>query len=192
MVQVKAKGPRKVKASIDPSVIGTKVGTLITPEQIAASGTEHGEQAAIFQWIALEGRHYVGSLIHLFAIPNGGERSQSVAASLKAEGVRAGVPDLCYPVPAGIPERVGRHYCGLYIELKRRGYEGRALGARSDKQRDWHLFLAAQGYAVVTAYGWQAACWALKLYVDGQLMMPDTGDCFMATTTEHPPVVRQI
>lgn len=180
---------RKPTSSIDPGVIGTKVGKLITPDQIAASGTEHGHQAAIFQWVAIEGRDYVRNLELLFAIPNGGERSQSVAASLKAEGVRPGVPDMCLPVAVAQRDGVG-HYPGLWLELKRPGLEGRMLGGRSDKQRDWHVALLAQGYACATAYGWQAACWVLKLYLDGDLLMPDTGDCFMAPACPYPPVVR--
>jgi len=184
MVEVKPKPKRRrVVASVDASVVGTKMGMLITPEQIAKSGTEHGHQAAIFQWVAIEGRKWNELLVLLFAIPNGGERSQSVAASLKAEGVRPGVPDMCWPVPVGV------HH-GLWIELKRPGLEGRMLGGRSDKQRDWHVGLRKQGYAVATAYGWQAACWVLKLYYDGQLEMPDGGDCFFAPATDHPPVVR--
>lgn len=179
---------RKPKASIDPGVVGTKAGKLIMPEQIAASGTEHGEQAAIFQWIAIEGKKHVRDLELLFAIPNGGERSQSVAASLKAEGVRPGVPDMCLPVAANRGGSVGRPYHGLWVELKRRGLEGRMLGGRSPQQQAWHVALLAQGYAVATAYGWQSACWVMKLYLDGQLIMPETGDCFFAPGTEHPPV----
>lgn len=189
MVEVKAKGPRKVKASVDGSVVGTKMGTLISPEQIAASGTEHGHQAALFQWIVLEGVDYVRNLAKLFAIPNGGERTQSVAASLKAEGVRKGVPDTCLPCPVRLRDGTGGYH-GLYLELKRPGLEGRALGGRSPEQRDWHVFLAGQGYAVATAYGWQSAAWVLKLYLDGDLVMPENGDCFMAPATDHPPVVR--
>ena len=47
----------------------------------------------------------------IFAIPNGGARNVVTAAKLKAEGVLAGVPDLCVPMA-----RCGFH--GLYIELK--------------------------------------------------------------------------
>ena len=181
---------RKPKASIDPGVVGTKVGKLIMPEQIAASGTEHGHQAAIFQWIAIEGKSWNELLALLFAIPNGGERSQSVAASLKAEGVRPGVPDMCLPVACNRGGSIGRPYHGLWVEIKRPGLEGRMLGGRSEQQRDWHVSLIGQGYACATAYGWQAACWVLKLYLEGELKMPEGGDCFMAPGTDHPPVVK--
>lgn len=46
-----------------------------------------------------------------FAIPNGGKRNVIVAQKMKAEGVRAGIPDLCLPVMRG-------GYGGMYIELK--------------------------------------------------------------------------
>lgn len=35
-----------------------------------------------------------------FAIPNGGARRHIEAAIMKGEGVQAGVPDLCVPMPA--------------------------------------------------------------------------------------------
>ena len=54
--------------------------------------SEHDEQVLIFKWARLsEGRW--PELALLFAIPNGGHRHKAVAAKLKAEGVRAGVPD---------------------------------------------------------------------------------------------------
>lgn len=37
----------------------------------------------------------------VFAIPNGGARSHIEAAIMKGEGVQAGVPDLCVPLPSG-------------------------------------------------------------------------------------------
>lgn len=47
----------------------------------------------------------------LYAIPNGGHRDIRVAAALKAEGVKAGVPDLHWPI-----SRCG--YNSLYLEVK--------------------------------------------------------------------------
>ena len=49
---------------------------------------EHQVQKAICQYLDLRGVCY-------FAIPNGGKRNVITAKKLKAEGVKAGVPDLC-------------------------------------------------------------------------------------------------
>lgn len=47
----------------------------------------------------------------IYAIPNGGPRNKASAGKLKAEGVRAGMPDLCLPI--------GRdRFHALYIEVK--------------------------------------------------------------------------
>jgi hypothetical protein len=69
----------------------------------------------------------------LFAIPNGGWRHPTVAATLKAEGLRAGIPDLFLPV-----QRHG--YGGLFIELKT------PTGRLSDEQVAWVRNLTAEGY----------------------------------------------
>lgn len=89
----------------------------------------------------------------LYAVPNGGKRSKRTAADLKAEGVKAGVPDYCLPVPRG-------NYAGLYLELKR--LEG---GVVSTKQREWLAALSEQGYRTEVAKGWEQAFAVLKDYL---------------------------
>lgn len=90
-------------------------------------------------------------LRNLFAIPNGGSRGDSVksrvitGARLKAEGVKAGVPDIYLAVA-----RNGYH--GLYIELKR--VKG---GRLEDDQIRWLNSLNAQGYRAVVCFGWNDA-----------------------------------
>lgn len=157
-------------------------GKGITPEALAASGTEHGHQCAIFQWIATGGAWSYGGVLGdlTFAVPNGGQREAHVGASMRAEGVKPGVPDIMLPIPRG-------GYHGLWIELKLPGRERQKDGGRSEKQVQWHKRLAAQGYAVVTAYGWQAACWALIAYESSKLVMGCDGDCIMATPVDAPP-----
>ena len=128
---------------------------MITPEQLAASGSEHGHQVAFFQWAAT-----ISAIPHmdmLYAVPNGGERNLKVAANMKAEGVKSGVPDVVWPVPCG-------RWAGLYLELKKPTVVNHALGGRSDKQVKWHKQLILKRYCVITAYGWQAMAKAVEIY----------------------------
>jgi hypothetical protein len=128
---------------------------ILSPEQIAASGSEHAHQSALFQWIAIapEGAKRRPELNLLFAIPNGGDRRPSVGAKMRAEGVKPGVPDLFLPVC-----RDGR--AGLFIEMKA------GNNAPSEKQKIWHLALMLQGYRVVVAYSWEEARDLLLEYLE--------------------------
>ena len=137
----------------------------IDPDALAKSGTEHGHQTALMQWVALTGKALMSDLDMLFAVPNGGDRRLSVAAAMKAEGVRAGVPDLCWPVPHGV-------YFGLWIEMKRPELQNRQGGGCTPEQLEWHSKLRTKGHAVVIAYGWKCAAWALRKYSAHQLHMP--------------------
>lgn len=47
-----------------------------------------------------------------FAVPNGGHRHIRTATKLKAEGVRPGVPDLCFVLPGG-------RFAGLELKSKK-------------------------------------------------------------------------
>jgi hypothetical protein len=114
---------------------------------------ESAEQAKLFEWVALQkGKYPELSLLH--HIPNDGHRNISTAARLKAEGVRAGVPDLCLPVARG-------GFYGLYIELKAKG--GRVQG----NQRAWLQQLTAQGYKAVVAFGFDEARAVIEDYLKG-------------------------
>nr|WP_228347524.1 VRR-NUC domain-containing protein [Flagellatimonas centrodinii] len=117
--------------------------------------TEHDEQAALVQWAALQAPSMPG-LSMLFAIPNGGHRNKATAGRLRAEGVRAGVPDLMLPVPRGPLH-------GLFIEMKRR--KG---GCVSEAQATWLASLDAEGYAVAVCRGWDEAREALLRYLGGR------------------------
>ena len=71
---------------------------------------EHYEQVDIFNW-SFSMRHKWPQLDLLYAVPNAGKRSPRQGAWMKAEGLRAGVPDIVLPI--------ARHgYNSLYIELK--------------------------------------------------------------------------
>lgn len=92
----------------------------------------------------------------LFHIPNGGGRSKSEGAKFKAMGVKAGVPDLCLPIP-----RNG--YNNLWIEMKVE------RGTTSEAQDKWHRSIESNGGKVVVAYGWKNAVEAICEYLGGKL-----------------------
>ena len=129
-------------------------GTARRENRGRIDGDEHAHQVALFAWADNVRRQYP-ELALLFAVPNGGQRSPRTAARLKAEGVRAGVPDVCLPVPRG-----GMH--GLFIELKRPG-----LHSVSPVQREWIETLSAYGYRAEVAVGWDAARELIVEYLSG-------------------------
>ena len=117
--------------------------------------TEAQEQMTLFSWAAMQSGKYP-ELKLLYHVPNGGSRHKAEAGRLRAEGVKAGVPDLCLPVARG-----GCH--GLYIELKRqRG------GRTSDLQTGWLDALMKQGYQVAVCKGWEAAAETIIKYLEGK------------------------
>ena len=89
----------------------------------------------------------------LYAIPNGGDRHPAVAAKLKAEGVRAGIPDYCLPVARG-----GFH--ALYVELKT------LTGRASREQVKAMCDLEDAGNRCIVARGWLAASDAITEYLN--------------------------
>lgn len=113
--------------------------------------SEHREQCALFAW-AEHARKRLPELGQLFAIPNGGARDKRTGAMLKAEGVKAGVPDVCLPVA-----RHGFH--ALYIEMK---YGKNTV---QKHQIEWHHALEYHGNMVVVCYGWEAARRTLEDYL---------------------------
>lgn len=138
---------------------------LITPEYCARSGTEHGEQMAVFCWASKQMQRFP-VLRWMYAIPNGGGRSAAQGAMLKAEGVKGGVADICLPVPclSGTTNEYGQHlqYAGLYIEMKK------ATGIVSDvkpEQLAFAAFVVGQGYMWEVCYGWVEAVTAIQSYL---------------------------
>lgn len=114
--------------------------------------SEHTEQAALFSWADLQMGRWP-ELRMMYAVPNGGHRHKATAAKLKAEGVRAGVPDICLPV--------ARHgYHGLYIEMK----YGR--NTPTEEQTAWLDALSEQGYLAVVCWGYDEAKRAIEEYLE--------------------------
>jgi len=118
----------------------------------AASRTEHAEAVALMRVVKLhEGRDK--RLRLLFAVPNGGDRHKIVAAKMKAEGVKPGVPDYLLPVSAS-------GCAGLAIELKSR------TGYASKEQKQWIADLREQGWRAEVCRGWEQAWRVLSEYLD--------------------------
>lgn len=111
--------------------------------------SEQQNQIALFQWRDLWGKTKAG-LSLMYAIPNGGMRSKKTASILKAEGVKAGIPDICLPIARG-------GYNALYIEMKRPAYAGKPKGTLSKKQKEVIAELREAGNKVVVCYGWEQA-----------------------------------
>ena len=113
------------------------------------SMSEHHHQVALFQWASrAEGRY--PELAAMYSVPNGGARSKAAAGKLKAEGVKAGIPDICLPLRT-------HKYGALYIELKAPAEHGSPAGRVSVAQRKMIAHLTDLGNCVRVAYGWQDA-----------------------------------
>lgn len=115
--------------------------------------TESVEQQCLFRWAEFQSGRYP-ELKLLYHVPNGGSRKKSEAGRFKAEGVKAGVPDLCLPVARG-------GYHGLYIELKRLKHS-----KTSEDQKAWIEKLNEQGYCAVVCKGWEAAAKVITEYLN--------------------------
>lgn len=115
--------------------------------------TEHQEQCALIEWWDRGGHHAYGlTIYHLFAIPNAGAgASRGQAGKMRAEGARAGIPDLFLAVPRG-------EWGGMFIEMKRRD------GKPSFAQEVAMLALGKR-YRCVVARGYDEAVGAIHDYL---------------------------
>lgn len=114
--------------------------------------SEHQEQAALVTWWSYACKPYGLPAWVLFAIPNGGDRHPAVAGKLKAEGVRAGIPDLMLAVPRG-------EFHGLFIEVKAHA------GKVTPQQANVHLEFQRQGYGMEVCRGFHRAEKAIRDYL---------------------------
>lgn len=138
----------------------------VTPEQLAKSGSEDGEQAALFCWAALSVGKYP-ALKWLYAIPNGGFRHIAEAAKFVATGTRAGVPDICLPAKSASFNKV--QYPACYIELKIEKRRNSKNGGCTQEQLDYLEYLTSAGYYCKVCYSWQEARDVLINYLEGRL-----------------------
>ena len=86
-----------------------------------AASSEHDLQVECLRWL-----RYAHPGVLCYAIPNGGYRTITTARAMRAEGQKAGMPDLHIPIGRG-------EYLSLYIEMK----NGKA-GRLSEAQKEMH------------------------------------------------------
>ena len=110
--------------------------------------TESQEQQQLIQWCRTDPRYQ-----YLFHIPNESVGGQGWLIRNRQMGVKAGVPDLFYPVPA-------QGYHGMFIEMKTK------TGRISKSQAKWIKALETVGYKCVIAHGWEEARDALINYTE--------------------------
>lgn len=115
--------------------------------------SEHSHQVSFFQWLKFQ--HPAVDCV-TFAVPNGGQRNIVVAKKLKAEGVKAGIPDICCALPVG-------GYHALFIEMKAEG------GRVSKEQAERITELKKNGYAVCVCYGFTEARDCMERYLSGEV-----------------------
>ena len=117
--------------------------------------TESEEQQMLFEWSALMASK-IPELGELFHVPNGGHRNKIVAARLRREGVKAGIPDIFLLVPKN-------GYHGLAIELKAKGKKP------TKAQEEWLERLGKRGYLAVICYGFEEARDLILTYLQGTM-----------------------
>ena len=110
---------------------------------------ETQEQKQLIQWCRTDARFQF-----LFHIPNESVGGSGWIIRNRQMGVKAGVPDLFYPVPL-------QGYHGMFIEMKA------GKGKTSPEQKKWLIALETMGYKCVVAHGWEEAKKALEDYVNG-------------------------
>ena len=101
---------------------------------------EGQEQAALMRELELR---YPAVFELIYHVPNGGHRFKAVAGKLKAQGVKAGIPDLVLTMARG-------GFFGLYIEFKATPPNDAAI---SPSQHERIRKLNEQGYLAVVCRG---------------------------------------
>lgn len=132
---------------------------------------EHYEQVNLFSWLALKEAQYP-ELESVYAIPNAAKRSARQGAWMKAEGMKAGVPDVVFPLMrtiygpetqesrSGVLPREFHTYGGLYIEMKSPDKYPRP------NQREWADRLERNGMKVIRrCTTWQEAARHIMEYL---------------------------
>lgn len=127
---------------------------------VLRTATEAEEQIALFTWIdAHKAQH--PALAWAFHVPNGEWRHPATAGRLKAQGQKAGVPDILLPCIAH-DAGADKTYVGLAIELKRADHSNHT----TPEQEQWLSWLDSQDWRCVVCYGAQEAINVIRDYLD--------------------------
>lgn len=130
----------------------------ITPEQLAASGSEDGHQLALMCWAADNFDKYP-ELKWLHHSPNGGSRDKREAGKFKAMGTKNGFPDLILLVKRG-------QFPAILIELKIPELIDKKNGGAQPEQMAWGNYLLDNGYGYRLCHGWEMARDTLISYLE--------------------------
>ena len=141
-----------------------KQGAKLTPEQLAKTGSEDGNQMALFCWAANNCGQYP-QLKWLFAIPNGGSRHIAEATNMVAMGLRSGVWDVCLPFASGGKDA---WHSGCFIEMKTEKRRNNKDGGLEEEQIEFMNAVTPSFYCKV-CYSWIEARDTLIAYLEGKL-----------------------
>lgn len=158
-------------------------------EDICKNDTEAGHQRALFAWAAVAAYHgfravevwadtgvirnygdaQIPCLKWLHAIHNQGHGDAIRGGRAKAEGVRAGIPDIFLPFPTWEqPEKYEPKFFGLYIEMKKpsmKPLRETSKGGLSPEQIEFAKFAKENGYRWEVCYGWKDAAKIIQEYL---------------------------
>jgi len=112
---------------------------------------EHEEQVAFFDYVDIM-MNSNPDYENIFAIPNAGKRSIGAGSYYRAEGLRAGVPDVFVAVP-------NAKFPGLFMEFKYK------KGKTTEQQEQWLNRLSRVGYACVIVRSSDAAIRVVDKYL---------------------------
>lgn len=130
-----------------------------TPANPRTEPTEHESQQAVIQWWAKAHAACGLPKFALYAVPNAAKRDVKLAAYMKSEGLRPGIPDLFLAAM----RRQGDRYCGgMYIEMK--AHPNKA----TPEQMEFLQYADKAGYATMICYSAEAAIATIGAYLGGE------------------------
>lgn len=136
-----------------------KRGDKMPPPENKCHGSYEEQQIQIscVKWFRMQYKS-IGNL--LFSIPNGYAKSKAAAGLAKAEGLTAGVADLCLAIPRG-------GYGALYIEMKQKG------NYQQPNQKEWQRLTESVGNKYVVVRSIEEFMIAVNSYLKLPVMRPN-------------------